>query len=1109
MASFIESIGSVVSQLVNFSSDTRLYDIDTPLGEGKLMVESWVAREALSSLYEFRITCLSTDTHIELKSLMGQQVTLKTRLADGSIYPRTGRVRQFRQLGSDGGLARFQLIVVPWLWMATMRITSRVFQEQTLLQIIETVLADETPFNNWRVTPDAQQALNQLPVISYCCQYRETNYAFVSRMLAEYGIGFFFEEDPDGNSASKQRLVLFDDSTQFTEDYSSAHANGGQGIRFHRHAAVEVQDTIQQFGSEVISQPEITSVASWDYKSKRVNYAEVPTIHRNDHPPMPPIESHDWQGMYASASQADAQQNALLRREALDARTETFLGMANTRTFQPGHDFTLTHSPLDGLAAFAAKDPSIPTDNRFTLTGTLQAGVNNLPSGIKEGIAHRLGTAPSQSEIDRLTALHDQSASNTMHNRSAGLQAREMSGAARHLDQQAWDELLDQAKESSYANRFTAIRAHIKWRPMLDDGTGALMNPKPTALGPQTAIVVGADGSTADAGHVHTDNLGRIRIRFHWQTGESNTCWVRVAQMFAGPGYGAQFIPRIGQEVLVKFFGNDIDRPIVNGVLYNGQGQDDPQALAAASDHNPAGQDNKIGNGASPAWFNAGEGGHNHAGYLSGFKSVPLGCDGYSNGHNTLGFDDSTGRLRLQMATSTASTQLNFGHLIHQADNFRGSFRGTGWELRTDAYGAIRGGKGILISTYYGTTPDGKPEPAGENTAGIALMKQAQGFADTFNGAASTHQTVQMLAAKGDKTLNQGNGESALDDKLPPLKAMVKAISGQVSAQDGSEGGTGKKIPHSTAPIITVAAQAGLGMTASDGLHYAAGEAAHFASGRDTHIAVGEALTMHSGQAIGILAGAVGADVHGIQLIAGQGDIDLQAQADMMTFASKELMRLISANSHIDFAAAKSIELCTEGGASLKIEGGNITFSCPGMITIKASSKSFGGPASQNYALPRMPTSTLPDVPIKFNMLLTDMPGPLGVPLAHMKWRIVHAPTQQDAHLAKTALLAGETGPDGKITLTTDQEKLLAAAYRKSPSQIWLAYGGQIKSLQLAQTQKDWSDRDKFYHALDAMGYSDQLYLAQQDDVDNTVGARARQELKSSSGATVLNKLKA
>ena len=159
---------------------------------------------------------------------------------------------------------------------------------------------------------------------------------------------------------------------------------------------------------------------------------------------------------------------------------------------------------------------------------------------------------------------------------------------------------------------------------------------------------------------------------------------------------------------------------------------------------------------------------------------------------------------------------------------------------------------------------------------------------------------------------------------------------------------------------MTVAAQAGLGMTAADGVHVAAGEAAHFASGRDMHVAVGEALTMHSGQAIGVLAGAVGAGDGdtGIKLYAGQGDVDLQAQSDAMTLAAKELVKLISANSHIDFAAAKSIELCTEGGASLKIEGGNITFACPGTISIKGGSKSFTGPTSMSYPLPVMPTSS-------------------------------------------------------------------------------------------------------------------------------------------------------
>ncbi|TCS36678.1 uncharacterized protein (DUF2345 family), partial [Paucimonas lemoignei] len=316
--------------------------------------------------------------------------------------------------------------------------------------------------------------------------------------------------------------------------------------------------------------------------------------------------------------------------------------------------------------------------------------------------------------------------------------------------------------------------------------------------------------------------------------------------------------------------------------------------------------------------------------------------------------DDTTGRLRTQLATDTASTQLNLGHLIHQADNYRGSFRGTGWELRTDAWGALRAGKGLLLSTYYGVAPGGQPEPAGDNAAGIALLKQAQGFADTFNQAAQTHQTVQMVAAKGNQTLNDASNQSNLDEKLPPLAAMLKKASGQVNSIDGSEDGTGEKVPHSTAPLVSVAVQAGLGMTAADGLHVAAGETAHFATGRDMHVAVDESLSVHSGQAIGMLAGAVGAGDGntGIKLYAGQGDVDVQAQSDQITLAAKELMRLIAANGHVDFAAAKSIELCTEGGASLKIEGGNITFACPGKISIKAASKSFTGPTSLSRDMP-------------------------------------------------------------------------------------------------------------------------------------------------------------
>jgi hypothetical protein len=127
--------------------------------------------------------------------------------------------------------------------------------------------------------------------------------------------------------------------------------------------------------------------------------------------------------------------------------------------------------------------------------------------------------------------------------------------------------------------------------------------------------VIGADGNDQPNGadELHCDRLGRVRIRYHWQDSGNATCWVRVAQRSAGGGMGCQFLPRIGQEVLVQFLENDIDRPIIVGALYNGQGEGGiaptpggirgllkPGAFRRAHDHAPSAQGNLAG-GNSPS----------------------------------------------------------------------------------------------------------------------------------------------------------------------------------------------------------------------------------------------------------------------------------------------------------------------------------------------------------------------------------------------------------------------------------------------------------------------------------------------------------------------------
>ncbi len=126
------------------------------------------------------------------------------------------------------------------------------------------------------------------------------------------------------------------------------------------------------------------------------------------------------------------------------------------------------------------------------------------------------------------------------------------------------------ALESSYENvspedvfqcRFTCLDAALPFQP-------PRLTPKPLIYGAQTAVVVGKAGE-----EIWTDEYGRVKLKFHWdrdpKKNEDSSCWVRVAQLWAGSGFGAMHIPRMGQEVIVEFLEGDPDKPIVTGRVYN------------------------------------------------------------------------------------------------------------------------------------------------------------------------------------------------------------------------------------------------------------------------------------------------------------------------------------------------------------------------------------------------------------------------------------------------------------------------------------------------------------------------------------------------------------
>jgi uncharacterized protein (DUF2345 family) len=476
---------------------------------------------------------------------------------------------------------------------------------------------------------------------------------------------------------------------------------------------------------------------------------------------------------------------------------------------------------------------------------------------------------------------------------------------------------------------------------------------------------------------------------------------------------GMQFLPRVGQEVLVQFLGGDLDRPIIVGALYNGQGeggvQPTPGGVAKASagapaapttaassnpfeqahDHRTSAQGNLMAgsasgasgvSGNSPAWFGSvhgrhGEseavlsaGGHANAAAQWGIRTQEWGGGGGSGsaGYNQLVLDDSdTGgnQQRIQFKTSQYASELNLGHLIHSADNYRGSLRGQGFELRSDAYGAVRAGSGLMFTTYGISHSASGRDPAGDNSAALALLKQAKTLAQSFSQAAGTHLSVKLASHEGSLKPNA----SAIDEQAAPIAALLKASATQVSSQsldsayaDAPAKQTAPnpaKLPHSGEATLTLAGQGGLALVAGQSLQFSNNETLSWMSGQDSQTVTGGQLRIHSGQAIGFLGGAVGPgeDGKGLTLIAAQDPVRFEAQSDEIKVQAKGLINIQSANSHIDFAAAKKISLSTAGGANITIDGGNITVQCPGSLTVHASSKSFDGPGQMSYKLPIMP----------------------------------------------------------------------------------------------------------------------------------------------------------
>lgn len=387
---------------------------------------------------------------------------------------------------------------------------------------------------------------------------------------------------------------------------------------------------------------------------------------------------------------------------------------------------------------------------------------------------------------------------------------------------------------SHYENRFVCVRKDRRWRP------GCGYNSQPCVVaGVQTALVVGPAGE-----EIHTDALGRIRLQFHWDRlgkfDERSSPWIRVMMPMAGPQMGQIALPRVGQEVVVQFQDGNIDHPIVTGVVYNGT--------------NP------------PPWQLP------QQRALSGLRSRELGA----TGANHLVLDDTRQAIQAQLRSSHQDSRLSLGNIARIDDHAgRKEARGSGFELATNAWGALRAGKGMLITT--------------ETPAGAASAKQLD-------------DTLARLAQA--RELQHGLAGMAVDAGAQDSASEQGAVADAIKLQNTAIKGSGDNFPELSEPHLLLASPAGIELSSAASTHLAASEHVALTSGKDIALASGHSLFASVAHSLRIF-------VHkaGMKLIAASGKIAIEAHNDEVDIIARKVLSLISEADWVNIKGKKGIRL--------------------------------------------------------------------------------------------------------------------------------------------------------------------------------------------------------
>lgn len=650
------------------------------------------------------LICLSTNPYIELKQFIGCQIAVDQVTDSGQLFRTTGIVTGASQGQSDGAFSLYRLTMQDATSLWHKRRNSRVFMNKSVVDIIEVIFKEwqnKSPLFASSLQLDTSDLTKTYDVCPFSMQSNESDYAYLTRIMREESINWLVDEASylvasNNQSIEAQKLRLIDDNAQF-------QSLERRTIRYHRSNATEQYDSITSFIAQRQLQPTAIHVQRWQADSLSQEDASGSVISLHKHSSQRDNESLSleqawnispaWISDLKGEDQATASSNSQLEKlnmhlnQYQSLQAKYFTAHSSVRDTQVGYWFQLLDYPE------LEKNHS-QHDKEFLILNKHFYNQNNLPKDI-------------QDQVEKLLTLSH------------------------------WQTTKDSEQERQ-ANEFVVVRRNINVVPEYDP-----LKHRPIAHVQRAKVV-------SDGEEIHVDEWGRIKVRFlftrtddHAHDGgagsnnsDSDSAWVDVLTPWAGEGYGARFLPRKDEIVVIDFFDGNIDRPFVTGRIHEAQ--------------------------RSPTKFDI-KGQLPDTKKLSGIRSKEVGGMGY----NQLRFDDTTGQISAQLHSSHGATQLNLGNLSHPKESATSKGRGEGFELRTDRAGAIRS-KGLYISTFVQS-----------NATDIHLeAKEAvQNFTESLESMkALSEYAVKQKAEAADMLENINQYIKMIESQWSDLKATKEAL---------------------------------------------------------------------------------------------------------------------------------------------------------------------------------------------------------------------------------------------------------------------------------------------------------------------------------------------